>query len=773
MTDSRVQSLSGTWRAFDIGAPIDDNDAGSEADAAHSLAAPAVDDSSWPELPVPGHWRSHGAFASSDGPVLYRRTFRTEPPGPDERRFLVINGVMAAGDVWFDGTYLGDTRGYAVPHTFEVTGLLSRSTATDDHLVAIEAGFEPVGTGRVRDLSGAFGRSALIGTGHNPGGIWRDVELRSTGPVRIEHCRLRCTDATEEQATLALRVILDAERAGAVTIRTWVRRVEDQLSLLEPGESASIIVERDHTLAVGENRTEFDIVVPDPALWWPRALGDQPLYDVGIEILVNGFPSDTGSWRTGLRTVQLDNFIATVNGRRMFLKGISLGPTSLAIGDCSPEEIAADIALAAEAGLDLVRVHGHMARPELYAEADRLGILIWQDLPIQWALLRQAKPAARRVARWVVDQLAHHPSILVWNAHHEPWAGEPVSWRSTGPADRRAMRLRMITAQLLPSWNRSLLDRSVADTLRASDPTRPVLAQSGSWPALPRLSGEASHLWIGWRWGRIHDLARLLRWWPRLGRFVAEFGAQAPADVHLLATPVTPDPLSPEKQSPEEQSPEEQRPEEQWPELDWPGIADRTALELPALSEQVPPADFATAAEWVTAMQGHQRELVVSHVETLRRLKYRPTGGFSAFALADTAPAISAALLDHHRRPKPAWAGFVAACAPVIAVLEAPPIELRTDDRLVLPIHLVSDLHHGVDGLRVIITLSWLSDPDRVLHRAGWTGAVGPDDVIRVGVLRARVPQPPSATDTLAISVVLSGEGVTRRERVHHRLVHR
>ena len=720
------------WRAFDLATPPEPGDTGSEADAAHRLAAPTVDDSTWPELPVPGHWRSHPEFATSDGPVLHRRRFRTEPLGADERRFLVIGGVMAAGDVWFDGTYLGDTRGYAVPHTFEVTGLLGGTTADDDHVVAIEAGFEPVGTGRVRDLSGAFGRSALVGSGHNPGGIWRDVELRSTGPVRIEHCRLRCSEATEQQATLSLRVVLDAERAGVVTIRTWVRRVEDQLSLLEPGESASIVVEREHTLAVGENRTEFDITIPDPALWWPRALGDQPLHDVGIEVLIDGRVSDFDTWRTGLRTVRLDDFIATVNGRRLFLKGVSLGPTRLAIADCTPEEVAADIALVADAGLDLVRVHGHMARPELYAEADRLGILIWQDLPIQWALQRQAKPAARRVARWIVDQLAHHPSILVWNAHHEPWAGEPASWRSAGPADRRAMRLRMITAQLLPSWNRSLLDRSVADTLAASDPTRPVLAQSGSWPALPRLSGEASHLWIGWRWGRIHGLARLLRWWPRLGRFVSEFGAQAPADTELLTG-------------------------QDWPELDWPAIADRSALELPALIEQVPPGGFATAAGWTTAMQGHQRELVVSHVETLRRLKYRPTGGFSAFALADTVPAISAAMLDHHRRPKPAWAGFVGACAPIIALLEAPPLELRTDDRLALPVHLVSDRHEPVDDLRVIITLTWLSDPGRVLHRAGWTGAVGPDEVIRVGVLRARVPEPRSAVDTLAISVVLTG----------------
>ena len=746
MAEPQIRSLSGPWRAFDLAAgPV-----GPETEDAHNLAGVDIDDSLWPEITIPGHWRSHPQFATSDGPVLLRRRFRTDPVDADDRTFLVLHGVMAAGDVWFDGTYLGDTRGYAVPHSFEVTGLLGGTGESDDHVVAIEAGFEPVGTGRVRDLSGAFGRSALIGEGHNPGGIWRDVELRSTGPIRIDHCRLRCTDANPEQAVLALRVVLDAERPGTATIRTWVRRVADQLLLLDPAASAPIIDERDHTIAAGENRTEYEVTITEPALWWPRSLGDQPLYDVGIEIIIDGRVSDIQTWRTGLRTVALENFIATINGQRMFLKGIALGPTRMHIADASADEVAGDIARVAEAGLDLVRVHGHLARAELYEEADRLGILIWQDLPLQWALLRQTKPAARRVARWMVDQLAHHPSILVWNAHHEPWAGDPASWRSGAGGSRLAMRLHMIANQTLPSWNRTLLDRSVADTLSYSDPTRPVLAQSGSWPHLPQLSGEASHLWIGWRWGRIHELGRLLRWWPRLGRFVAEFGAQAPAESSVLdsASGI-------------------------WPTIDWEELARTHALELPAVFDQVPPASFPTAAAWTTAMQGHQSELVASHVETLRRLKYRPTGGFAAFALADTAPGITAALLDHTRQPKPAWHAFVAACAPVIAVLEAPPTELRTDDRLILPVHVVNDLRSAIEDLTVTVTLSWVSAPDRVLHRAGWNGRSGPDEVTRVGVLRSNVPQPVGPSDTLAITVQLHGPSVASYQRVHHRLVRR
>lgn len=739
---------------MDLGAPMAAGDNAFDPEDAHSLAAIGVDDNDWPLLEVPGHWRSHPAFAASDGPLLLRRRLRADPIAPGERMFLVLHGVMAAGDVWFDGAYLGDTRSYAVPHTFEITGLLNSGASTpgveDEHVVAIEAGFDPVGTGRVRDLSGAFGRSALVGSGHNPGGVWRDVELRTTGPVQIDHCRLRCSTATEERAVLSMRVVLDSEHSGPAIIRTWARRVDDQLLLLDPGESATIVVEHTHTLAAGENRSELELEIPTPALWWPRSLGDQPLYDVGVEVVVDGATSDAHTWRTGLRTVEIKDFITTINGQRIFLKGISLGPTRLHIAEASPAEVANDIELAAAAGLDLVRVHGHMARSELYEAADRLGILIWQDLPIQWALLRQTKPAARRIARWMVDQLSHHPSILLWNAHHEPWAGEPAAWRDGEPTRRRAMRVRMITAQVLPSWNRTLLDRSVADTLISSDPTRPVLAQSGSWPHLPQLTAGASHLWIGWRWGRIHDLARLLRWWPGLGRFVAEFGAQAPSSGSIAA----------------EQN-------ARWPALDWPELSRRTALELPAMRQQLPPEQFADAQEWSAAMQGHQQELVVSHVETLRRLKYRPTGGFAAFALADTAPGITAALLDHQRRPKPAWPAFVAACAPVIAVLEAPPVELHTDDRIKLPIHVVSDLRAALEDLTVTISLSWLSDPNRVLHRAGWNGRIGPDEVARVGVLRVTIPEPTTSTDTLVMTVQLRGSTIATHERTHHRLVRR
>ena len=60
-------------------------------------------------------------------------------------------------------------------------------------------------------------------------------------------------------------------------------------------------------------------------------------------------------------------------------------------------------------------------------------------------------------------------------------------------------------------------------------------------------------------------------------------------------------------------------------------------------------------------------------IETLRRLKYRPTGGFCFSSLDDPAPVISSSILDHERRPKVAPTPWPAACAPVLVVADPLP----------------------------------------------------------------------------------------------------
>ena len=139
-----------------------------------------------------------------------------------------------------------------------------------------------------------------------------------------------------------------------------------------------------------------------------------------VEVEVDGVESDAASVRTGLREVAVQNWVFSINGERMFLKGACLAPTQMALGEASPDAVRADIVAARDAGLDLVRVLGHISRPELYEAADELGMLVWQDFPLQWGYARTIRKQAVRQAREAVDLLGHHPSIIMWCAHNEP-----------------------------------------------------------------------------------------------------------------------------------------------------------------------------------------------------------------------------------------------------------------------------------------------------------------------------------------------------------------
>ncbi len=143
-----------------------------------------------------------------------------------------------------------------------------------------------------------------------------------------------------------------------------------------------------------------------------------------------------------------------------------------------------------------------------------------------------------------------------------------------------------------------------------------------------------------------------------------------------------------------------------------------------------PPSD-----EWRDATQAYQAQVIRFHVETLRRLKYRPTGGFCQFLLADAQPAVTCSVLDDRRRPKAGWAALVDACAPVIVVADRPAGQLPARrGHGQLAVHVVSDLrvaHHA--AARSPPPLSWPG------ASATWrfAGEVPADSCARVGVVRS------------------------------------
>ncbi|MEE9415463.1 MAG: sugar-binding domain-containing protein [Acidimicrobiales bacterium] len=670
----RVQ-LEGLWRAH-----------GADDDLRRSFADNDFDDSDWTELTVPGHWRSSTQFADQDQPVFHRTNFETERSDDQTRHWLTFDGIFYDSDVFLDGAYLGETSGYFFPHSFEIT---ERVADRDQHQLAVEVSCRPqLDRQQKRNLTGAFQHSSSLNPAWNPGGIWRPVHYVTTGPVAIRFFRVICTRATKASATLAIRAVVHTETGREVTFRTVVAGTEHEE--IQP-------------LAAGENRVEWTVDISNPERWWPHSLGEPHLHEVEVEVLLDdNFVSDERSVTTGFRSVSLNNWITSINDERLFLKGANLGPTRQAIADATDDEIIGDLNAAREAGLDFLRVHTHVARPELYRAADELGLLLWQDFPMHQGYDRAVRGQAVRQAREMVDLLGHHPSVFLWCGHNEP------DGRDTATAAPSLVRTNR------PGWNRTVLDRTIRRVLTKNDPSRPVIAHSGVPPHLPLLDGTDSHLWFGWH-GPSHatGLADFAARLPRQVRFVSEFGAQS--------VPVDSEFCQPER----------------WPSLDWKRLSEHHGLEHEVLVRRVPPSMFETFEEWAEATRSYQAHVVKVQVEALRRLKYTPTGGFSLHLLADGQPAISSSVLGHDRRPKPAFQALVDACRPIIVTADPLPNNPLPGETALLGVHVISDLR---DSAGVAVVKATLRDPVDT-YEWRWEGAIEADTVTRVGEVVWTIPR--------------------------------
>lgn len=696
--------LPGPWRAH-----------ATDDDLRRQFIEHHFDDAAWLDVTVPGHWAEQPKLASRRS-VLYRTTFSlpNDPATDDSRHWLVFDGIWQSADVWLDGAYLGPTDGWFTGDEFDITEHIQASD-TDQHVLAVEVMTQrPNVDEPTRNLNGIFDDPDIVGH-QNRGGIWQPVRIVSTGPVHMTKNRVVCTEASATAAKVHLRSHLVSDESRSVTITTTLR---------PPGGAAPVVSSREHDLARGATVLEWDLAITDPELWWPWQLGEQPLYRITVSVEVNG--SISGIWErtVGLRQIRLKNYVLWVNGERLFAQGVDLWPTTALPADATPARIASDVSLAKDLGLNLLRVESHVARPELYDAADRAGMLIWQDMPMRGEVKRSIQSNAVDAAHRLVDKLGAHPSIAIWCAHYDPTGTSTGRHPLTAVPSRRSVF--SVAKQQTPTWTKSVLDRLVGRAFNRADGSRPVVQGSGSWPSAPRFDGTDTHLRFGWHAGTGRDLESFARRIPRMVRWVSSFGAQSIPHHDEVKV------------------------------LDWPAdlglLAERYGLSDAAFRQYLPTSDAETISDWIAASQAYQATLLRRQIETLRRLKYKPTGGFTFSALADSRPAISFAIFDHERHPKQAVAAVQAACQPVIVVADRVPRQMVPGQAILLDVHVVSDEREPLEDLDVVATLLWPGGD----HRWAWRGQIGADSVARIGSINWIVP---NVNGSVALHVQLRHDG--------------
>ena len=172
--------------------------------------------------------------------------------------------------------------------------------------------------------------------------------------------------------------------------------------------------------------------IADPQLWWPNGSGAQPLYDVRLELVVDGHVADVWEKRIGLRTIVLDrhadafgeSFQFVVNGKAIFAKGANWIPAHSFVTEAGHSLYNDLLTSAVEAHMNMLRVWGGgiYEKEEFYDLCDEKGLLIWQDFMFACALYPgtpEDLASIKTEAEYQVKRLAHRASLALWCGNNE------------------------------------------------------------------------------------------------------------------------------------------------------------------------------------------------------------------------------------------------------------------------------------------------------------------------------------------------------------------
>lgn len=291
---------------------------------------------------------------------------------------------------------------------------------------------------------------------------------------------------------------------------------------------------------------EWNFTLAEPALWWPNGMGNQPLYNLSIQLLApDGTLLDSRCARIGLRHLELvrqpdsfgRSFFFLANGRPFFAKGSNWIPLDAHPSAQNLEpRYRRDLLSAKAAHMNMLRVWGggYFSHDAFYDLCDELGILVWQDLMFgcgtypTWdeTFLESVRQETALQAR----RLRHHACLACWCGNNELEMGfADAAWKANDPAKKAIGK--MAWASYL-----ELFERVLPSALALADPTTPYLRGSphsapedGRDGNSPR-SGDF-HLWEVWFTSAPCETYR-----KNLHRFLSEFGFQSfPDAAHLKA----------------------------------------------------------------------------------------------------------------------------------------------------------------------------------------------------------------------------------------------
>jgi beta-glucuronidase len=339
-------------------------------------------------LLVPGDWNSQKEkLLLYEGTIWYRKTFDYSKKA-DARVFVYFGAANYVADVYLNGEKIGRHEGGFTPFNFEVTSLLRDK---GNFLIV------KVDNKRRRDAVPTMNTDWW-----NYGGLTRQVKLVETPKAFVQDYFIQLQKGSREK------------------ISGWVKlngsKPNQQITVRIPEAKVTKTFSTD---ANGFAEIGFDANL---TLWSPE---NPKLYDVVVE-------SETDSVKDliGFRTIEVKGTEILLNGKPMFLRGICIHEEAPFRGGraFSQEDAKTLLGWAKELGCNFVRLAHYPHNEQMIREADRLGIMVWSEIPVYWTILWENPGTLENAKNQLGEMIArdkNRAAVLIWSMANETPINSP------------------------------------------------------------------------------------------------------------------------------------------------------------------------------------------------------------------------------------------------------------------------------------------------------------------------------------------------------------
>ena len=335
-----------------------------------------------PTMQIPGDWNTQDErLFFYEGTVWFKKSFQAVPM-QDYRTLLYFGAVNYDCHVWVNGKEVGHHVGGFTPFNYDISDLLIEGENTIIVKVDNKRHAEDVPT--------------QIFDWWNYGGITRDVKLIKVPPVYLEDYNLQLTSL--EGRRLSFSVKLNKPEADHTVT----------LSIPELKIKKTIKTAADGTASVN--------MKAKPQLWCPE---NPKRYQVEIT-LDNSTIGDS----IGFRMIETRGKQILLNGQPIFLKGISIHEEKPNGGGRANSTADAHTLLswAKELGCNFVRLAHYPHNEYMVREAERMGILVWSEIPCYWTIAWKNPKTYENACNQLTDMISrdhNRANIIIWSIANE------------------------------------------------------------------------------------------------------------------------------------------------------------------------------------------------------------------------------------------------------------------------------------------------------------------------------------------------------------------